>query len=215
MQPGTVGNNRSGEQRQRVENVEQQGDTHKTGSKGHKQNMQVIKQGKWWNWTGDSGLDRWHEWMYQEWVNIYQALADGGQNMATCSHTHTAKRPCFSGGGGWGGVWSVLVDLRRVSVTQAWHFTAASLLPAFPVILSSEGSEVTAGVLTRPLPPKIKTKSVRGDVRGRWHHPASLIPRDPPTPRSFRDCARLTQGPPRVNDEKEINMAVFQRPAEP
>lgn len=58
MQPGTVGNNKRGEQRQRVENVEQQGDTHKTGSKGHKQNMQVIKQGKWWNWTGDSGLDR-------------------------------------------------------------------------------------------------------------------------------------------------------------
>lgn len=161
-------------------------------------------------------LDRWHEWMYQEWVNIYQALADGGQNMATCSHTHSKTTLFFVGAG----VWSVLVDLRRVSVTQAWHFTAASLLPAFSVILSSEGSEVTqpsitAGVLTRPLPPKIKTMSVRGNIRGRWHHPASLIPRDPPTPRSFRDCARLTQGPPRVNDEKEINMAVFQRPAEP
>lgn len=44
-------------------------------------------------------LDRWHEWMYQEWVNIYQALADGGQNMATCSHTHS-KTTLFFGGGG-------------------------------------------------------------------------------------------------------------------
>lgn len=72
--------------------MEQQGDTHKTGSKGHKQNMQVIKQGKWWNWTGDtSGCTRSE--------SIFIKHLQTVDKIWPHAHTHTAKRPCFSGGG--------------------------------------------------------------------------------------------------------------------
>lgn len=189
------------EQWQRVEEIHRKQEVMDTSNNAGNKKRKLVKLDWWWvNWTDDrSSCTR------REWVFFYEALQTVNK---TGPHTNS-KTTLFS-------LFNFLERRSEHETSRrkwAWHFTAASLRYAFSFSEVTQPS-VTTWVLTRPPPPKSKASQSQG-TSGRWHHPASLILRDPSDPHCLRDCAQLTYGPPRVNDEKEINMAVFQRPAEP